>query len=106
MVSADDGYEPPTNSYLANSPWPMSHRNPYCQGSSPLRGPEASDTLGVDFSLVGMAPITLNFSAPYPDGKQYIRASSVTNISKADPNGDHVTVLAWGSDLRGLYRDG
>ena len=37
-VFATDGNEPPANAYLADSPWPMSHRTPYAQGSSPEQG--------------------------------------------------------------------
>lgn len=33
--------EPPANLFLADSPWAMTHRNPYCQGSSPFPGPTA-----------------------------------------------------------------
>ncbi len=31
--------EPPVNPFVVDSPWPMSHANPYCQASSLYPGP-------------------------------------------------------------------
>lgn len=91
---ACDGYEPPMNPYLADSPWPMSHRNPYCQASSPLPGPEAGGTrLATEFKCAGMAPITLCYSNPYHDGRRVIWGSSITAIFKADPTDACLNVL-------------
>ncbi len=58
-VAADEN-EPPTNRFLAASPWAMSHRNSYCQASS-----------------------------PYPDGNRALWASAPTKVVKIDPNGKH-----------------
>jgi hypothetical protein len=68
---AVDGHEPPTNPYLADSPWPMSHRTPYAQGSSPLPGPISSEPLtGRDYVTTGITNITLAASPVYPRPKQ------------------------------------
>lgn len=63
---AVDGFEPPENPYLADSPWPMSHRTPYAQGSSPLRGPISADDLApADYAGTSLTNITLATSPRY-----------------------------------------
>ncbi len=82
----EDGHEPPINTFLADSPWPMSHRNPYCQASSPYPGPAAPlDDETPDY-LAGMPGlITVAFSGPYPDGSRVIWGSNMSEISKMNP---------------------
>lgn len=78
-----DADAPPVNPYLADSAWPMSHQNPYVQGSSPLPGPESADALGnVRYQSTGFINITQAMSAPYEDG----------------------TIVAWGSGLATVYK--
>jgi hypothetical protein len=68
---AVDGHEPPVNPYLADSPWPMSHRTPYAQGSSPLPGPITSEPLtSRDYVTTGITNITLAASPAYPRPRQ------------------------------------
>ncbi len=68
----DDGNEPPVNPFLADSPWPMTHRNPYCQDSTPYAGPY-DVSKGKFFHLEGLpGAITLAFSGPYSDGERVI----------------------------------
>ena len=68
---ATDGHEPPVNPYLADSPWPMSHRTPYAQGSSPLPGPTNSTPLTQrDYVTTGLTNITLAASPAYPRPRQ------------------------------------
>lgn len=87
LVSAALAVEPPKNPYLADSPWPMSHRNPYNQHSSDLPGPtkvgKVNQLDGARFAVA----ITLNVSAPYPDGKRAIWGSSKKEVFKLDGNG-------------------
>ena len=65
-VLASDGFEPPANPYLADSAWPMSHRTPYAQGSSPLRGPiSAGDLAPADYASTSLTNITLATSPRY-----------------------------------------
>jgi hypothetical protein len=68
---AVDGHEPPVNPYLADSPWPMSHRTPYAQGSSPLPGPTGGDLI-INSKYVSTGPtnITLAASPVYPRPRQ------------------------------------
>jgi hypothetical protein len=86
-VSAQSGLytqkQVPQNPYLAQSPWPMSHQNPYQQGSSPFAGPEsAGDLETIRHSKSGYVNITQALSTPYPDG----------------------TIIAWGSNTSHVYK--
>jgi len=81
-----DGHEPPVNFFLADSPWPMSHRNPYCQASSPYPGPaEPVPAVVPDFIFGSPVLITVAFSSPYPDGSRVIWGSTTLDVFKANP---------------------
>ena len=81
--------EPPANPYLADSPWPESHRNSYCQASSPLPGPLHASSIKLSHEVVPLdIPITTTFSSPYPDGKRVIWCSTsgvFGEVFKLDP---------------------
>ena len=63
----------------------MSHRNPYCQASSPYPGPKSIGLTTTSSFNVGMPGlITLAISGKYPDGKRVIWGSSSTSVFKAD----------------------
>lgn len=80
----DSGDEPPVNPYLADSPWPMSHRNPYQQASSPYKGP-SKRMPDENFSHLNGLPgsITITFSPKYPDGSRVIWAGNQRSVFKA-----------------------
>jgi len=64
----DDGNEPPKNEFLADSPWPMTHRNSYSQASSNFHGPRKIDHPRAHvntFSHLRQSSITLAFSGKY-----------------------------------------
>ncbi|MFM8268597.1 MAG: hypothetical protein ACKN9V_00260 [Pseudomonadota bacterium] len=87
---AHDFNEPPRNPFLADSPWPMTHRNPYCQASSPLPGPNPSEIKRGLFQAK-MAPeeavaITLNFSPKNENGNFSVWGSSRTSLYKLNGN--------------------
>ena len=50
-TTAERSNEPPSNEYLADSPWNMNHVGPYAQGSSSHPGPVDPPTGGEDFLL-------------------------------------------------------
>ena len=83
------GEEPPANPYLADSPWPESHRNSYCQASSPLPGPRDAASIKLSHEFIPLdIPITNAISAPYPDGKRVIWSSTtglLGEVFKLDP---------------------
>ena len=61
-VQAYADADPPRNTFLADSPWPMSHRNSYNQASSPLRGLEPGDRIDVDYTIA-LPSITLAYAS-------------------------------------------
>jgi len=92
----NDGNEPPENPYLADSYWPMTHRNPYCQASSPFHGPLGQGPASFDFrrgfrAVGGL--ITIAFSPLYPDGRMVIWGSAVNCIFKAYPTVDGMSII-------------
>lgn len=87
VIAAPDGYEPPVNTWLADSAWPMSHRGSYAQGSSSLAGPEsAGDLQNADFTGTNITNITLAMSPFYPDGTQVYWGSTFGNVYKLKAN--------------------
>lgn len=91
--AVDDGLEPPLNRFLADSPWPMTHRNPYAQASSPYPGPRPEDALAAESGLSAPAPITAAVSSPYPDGSRAIWGATFVSVFKAvERDGRLVTV--------------
>jgi len=89
----DDGNEPPANAFLADSPWPMSHRNPYCQASSPFAAPASASPRAAGDSRTGtVGLITVAFSAPYPGGGRVMWGSNQAEVFKADAGGEQETL--------------
>lgn len=99
--------EPPGNPYLADSPWAVSHRNPYCQASTPLPGPTKGKGLEYTHRFTGFdVPVNLQFSSAYPDGKRAIWASTVvafghSRVLKLEP--DNLAVI---DDYNPMAREG
>lgn len=90
----DFTFEPPTNPYLADSPWPMTHRNPYCQASSPYPGPKKAEIdTDKDFNIGMPGLITMAFSPVYPNGERVIWGSSSTMVFKADKDLNYLAVV-------------
>lgn len=86
--------EPPTNPFIADSPWPMSHRNPYAQASSPYPGPRSIQLTTRSSFHIGMPGlITLAISGKYPDGKRVIWGSSSTHVFKADESLNYIKTM-------------
>ena len=81
----DPALFPPPNPYLADSPWPMAHANPYIQASSPLPGPTGRGEIGVDFLSADLPSVILIYSGPYPDGRRVIYGSQLLEVFKVDP---------------------
>lgn len=80
---ADDGMQPPSNPYLANSAWPISHAGSYQQGSSPYLGPlSEADLADVDYRIGGLTNITLAMSPEYDNGQQVYWGSSFGSVYK------------------------
>ena len=102
--------EPPFNPYLADSPWPMSHRNPYCQGSSPYPGPESTDDLAISFEPGWPVSIFMLYTETDSLGKYAVWGSSLSRVYKIDATRTPLSTIAWvekesgmGNPMAGAY---
>ncbi len=82
--------EPLCNPALADSPWPITHRGNYAQGSSPLPGPLGSETISARHLNLTGTPTTLAIGPTYPDGGRAVWAS-VIGLNGAIYKLDHDT---------------
>ena len=88
--------EPPTNPFLADSPWPMTHRNPYNQASSPYPGPTSASEAQPEFLDGEPVPITLAVSPRYPNGERAIWGTTPREVFKlVDRKGSMQYVDVW-----------
>jgi len=93
------GAEPPRNPFLADSPWPIAHRNSYQQDSTDLAGPQRGTATTVDRLSASPGAITLAYGPAYADGSFPVWGSAWFGVFKAvqDPAGfrkvDEVTIL-------------
>jgi len=90
----DEGNEPPQNSFLARSPWPMSHRNPYCQASSPYPGPKKEVPVKIEILDGDPGIITSVISGEYPDGNRVIWANNIKSVFKIYADGQKFRYIA------------
>jgi len=86
--------EPPQNPFLAHSHWPMSHRNPYNQASSPYAGPTGRGEARPSFVEGNPVPVTLAISGTYPNGQQVVWGVTTKDIFKLDTNGSRIDFIA------------
>ncbi|WP_444901672.1 hypothetical protein ACJJIG_20875 [Microbulbifer sp. SSSA007] len=93
VAIAESIIDPPKNPFLADSPWPMSHRNPYNQGSSYLKGIELDDiaSLQKELSETIPVPIILAYSPIYEvNGKRVVWGSTLGSVFKMDMSGNQI----------------
>lgn len=94
VKAVDDGNEPPKNPYLADSPWPMTHRNSYCQASTPYPGPVAiPKDAKVNYTIGTPGLITIAISSPYPDNSRVIWGSTLTYVFKANSSREGIRYI-------------
>lgn len=87
--------DPPFHAYLADSPWPISHRNTYAQASSPLTGPKHdANMIMKDYKPLLPGLITLAISGKYTDGKHVIWGNTISTIFKAEDDGNGFNIIA------------
>jgi hypothetical protein len=77
--------DPPANNFIANSPWPIMHRNSFAQQSTCLRAPQAGDSLYVRWCRTpfNRTSTWLYYTEKYANGKRAILGSSATHVFKA-----------------------
>ncbi len=83
-------HEPLCSPALSSGAWPISHRGPYAQGSSPLPGPTGAAGVTAEHLLLTGPPITLAISPTYADGGRAIWGSEL-GLSNAVFKIDHDT---------------
>jgi len=102
------GVAPPRNLFLADSPWPIAHRNSYQQDSTDLAGPTRSQPLTIDRLSASPGGITLAYGPAYSDGSYPVWGSAWFGVFKAvqSPSGfrkvDETTIIP---DLSGGILD-
>ncbi|MCB0221202.1 MAG: hypothetical protein KDH09_16000 [Chrysiogenetes bacterium] len=89
----DDGNEPPANPYLADSPWPMTHRGPYNQASSPWAGLDENDSIDVDYIFGTPGAITLAYGNANGAGDRSFWANTPFYAAKVDPRGEELAYI-------------
>jgi hypothetical protein len=86
--------EPPVHPFLADSPWPISHKNTYAQASSMLPGPSRVTNLTVKHYEPGIPGlITMAISGEYPNGKRVIWGNVITHVFKAEDTGGELKFI-------------
>lgn len=97
----------PRNNWAADSPWPQFHHDGHASASSPLRGPEPGDRIGVQSVTLetgfGATPTQMHLSERYPDGARAAWSTTLSSIVKARIAGDSfepVDILRLRSGLR------
>lgn len=83
----------PSNPYLAETAWPMSHASPYAQGSAEQSGLPEAEAYDIDFAPTGIPSITLATAPPYPDGTEVVWGSTSFNVFKLKL-GDDLEILS------------
>ena len=75
----------PSNPALAASPWPVFHRTPYAQASTPLRGPEPGEPVAVQYLRTPNARVSpwSLLSEAYSDGSRAVWGATSTHVFKA-----------------------
>jgi hypothetical protein len=77
--------DPPVNPFIAQSPWPIMHRNSFAQQSTCLNGPGQQDSLVIRYCRTPFKRTStwLYYTEKYPNGKRAILGSSATHVFKA-----------------------
>ena len=86
--------EPPKNTYLADSPWPITHANPYAQASSPFAGPSENVNISKDYKSGAPGTVTMVISGTYPSGNRVVWYGNNTHVVKAKDTGSGLQIIA------------
>ncbi len=85
--------EPPQNRFLADSPWPMSHRNPYNQASSPYAGPTSVEDAAPELLPGEPVPVTLAISSAYSNGRSVLWGTTLKDVFKVDASSGRLAYI-------------
>lgn len=107
-LSANAQTEPesvPVNAYLADSTWPLFHRNGYAQASGAIDAIKADERLSfqrLDNPNGGTAPWTV-VAAPYSDGSQAVISNTQFGVIKWLIDGDRFEEVSYLQLPRGRF---
>ena len=98
MIQADAQFcptDPPLNPWLADSPWPIYHRNNFAQSSTCIRGPVSGDSIRIRSrnNIQGGTSPWIYFTDPYPNGERAILYSNSTHVFKFYDDGEHIVTI-------------
>lgn len=84
--------DPPRNTWLADSPWPVYHRNNYAQASTCITGPRPGDSLRVyaRTNLSGGTSPWVYLSDRYANGQRVFLYSNSTHVFKLVDMGNEI----------------
>ncbi|MEL6845710.1 MAG: hypothetical protein AAFP02_21095, partial [Bacteroidota bacterium] len=87
--------DPPLNPWLADSPYPIYHRNNYAQASSCLTGIQPGDSVVVRYreEIAGSTSPWIYFSDLYPSGERVILYSNSTHVFKFIDTGSELLAI-------------
>ena len=88
--------QPPENNFLADSPWPITHCNPYAQASSPFGGPASGNgEIYKKYQSGTPGMITIVISGIYPDGNRVLWGGNASHVVKAMDTGKGFNIIAF-----------
>ena len=87
--------DPPLNTWLADSPYPIYHRNNYAQASTCIKGITAKDSvrIKVKSNITGSTSPWLYFTDKYPNGERAILFSNSTHVFKFKDDGERLVAI-------------
>ncbi len=87
--------DPPLNPWLADSPYPIYHRNSYAQASSCIEGIQPNDSISIKMrsDITGGTSPWIYLSDEYPNGERTILYSNSTHVFKFIDNGTDLIAI-------------
>lgn len=87
--------DPPTNPWLADSPYPIYHRNSYAQASSCIPGIMPGDSISIKMrrDITGGTSPWIYLSEAYPNGERTLLYSNSTHVFKFIDNGEELVAI-------------
>ena len=101
--------DPPNNPWLADSPYPIYHRNSYAQASTCISGIQPEDSVSIKMrrDITGGTSPWVYLSEKYPDGERALLYSNSTHVFKFIDNGsDLIEVDSLRLDFNTLSSNG
>ena len=87
--------DPPLNPFLADTPWPIYHRNNYAQASTCITGPLPGDSVRVKLrrDIQGGTSPWVYITEPYANGELAYLQSNATHVFKFADTGEEIIAV-------------